>query len=262
LRDAVATAKGDLWTLDFARGVRTRFTFRQSFGSPAVWSPDGKSIIFAAGNTLDTIYEKASSGAGEEKELLKKPGEIKVPSSWSRDGRFLLYDTADVPKTGSDLWVLPLEGERKPALLLGTEFNESGGSFSPDMRWIAYESNDSGRYEIYVRPFNASGSSGPSLGEGKWQVSKDGGSFPLWRGDGKELVFRASNGSPMAVDVSSNGAAFQPGVPKQLFALPQNVGDWNITADGKRFLVSMPPKQESASTPITIVLNWQAELKK
>jgi serine/threonine protein kinase/Tol biopolymer transport system component len=262
VRDAAASANGDLWTLDFARGVRTRFTFRQSFGSPAVWSPDGNRIIFAAGNTLDTISEKASSGAGEEKELLKKPGEMKVPSSWSRDKRFLLYDTANVPKTGEDLWVLPLEGERKPVLLLGTEFNESDGSFSPDMRWIAYDSNESGRYEIYVRPFNSYGSSGPSLGEGKWQVSKDGGSAPEWRADGKELVFRASNGSPMAVEVGTNGAAFQPGVPKQLFALPLNVNDWDMTADGKRFLISMPPKQESTNTPITVVLNWQAELKK
>ena len=138
--------------------------------------------------------------------------------------------------------------------------------FSPDTRWVAYTSNESGRYEVYVRPFLASGPSGtPSLGEGKWQVSKDGGSAtitPAWRADGKELVFPAPNGSPIAVDVSANGAAFQPGVPKQLFALPPNVGDWDMTADGKRFLVFMPSKQESANTPITVVLNWQAELKK
>jgi len=267
VRDVAVGVAGDLWTLDIARGIRTRFTFRHSTGSPAVWSPDGKSIIFAAGNTLDTIYEKASSGAGEEKELLKKPGEIKVPSSWSRDGRFLLYETANVPKTGSDLWVLPLEGDRKPVQLLGTEFNEIRGSFSPDMRWIVYASNDSGRFEIYVRPFissgpGASGSSGPSLGEGKWQVSKDGGTQPKWRADGKEVIFRALNGPPMAVDISTSGAAFQPGVPKQLFALPSNVGDWDMTADGKRFLVAMPLNQQSANTPITVVLNWQAELKK
>jgi hypothetical protein len=262
VRDALLDAAGDLWTLDFARGVRTRFTFRRSFGSPPVWSPDGNHIIFSAGNTLDTIYEKASNGAGEEKELLKKPGEIKVPTSWSPDGRFLLYFTANVPETGQDLWVLPLEGERKPALLLGTEFNEEEGRFSPDMRWIAYESNDSGRYEIYVRPFNVSGSSGPSLGEGKWQVSKDGGTAPKWRGDGKELVFSGPSGSQLAVEVSTNGAAFQPGVPKQLFALPQTAGDWAMTSDGKRFLVHMPPNQQTVSTPITMVLNWQAELKK
>jgi Tol biopolymer transport system component len=193
--------------------------------------------------------------------LFKKAEEIKVPTSWSSDGRFLLYFTALVPGTGYDLWVLPLQGDRKPVLLLGTEFNERYGSFSPDMRWIAYDSNESGRVEIYVRPFNASGSSGPSLGSGKWQVSKDGGGQPKWRADGKELIFRAPNGSPMAVDASVGESAFQPGVPKQLFAAPTNNG-WDVTADGKRFFMAVPPNQKATDEPITVVLNWQAELKK
>ncbi len=255
VRDAPPNVVGDIWTLDFARGVRTRFTFRQNAGSFAVWSPDGSRIAFAGGNLLDTLYEKASSGAGEEKELLKKPGEVKAPTSWSRDGRFLLYYNF----LKQDLWVLPLEGDRKPVLLLGTEFQEREGSFSPDMRWIAYTSNVSGRAEVYVRPLTASG---PSLGEGKWQVSKDGGTLAKWRADGKELIFRAPNGSPMAVDVTTTGAAFQAGVPKQLFALPPNVGDWDVTADGKRFIAGVPPAQQNVQTPITVVLNWEAALKR
>ena len=266
VRDAFTNVRGDIWTLDFARGVRTRFTFRQTDGSNPIWSPDGSRIAFAAGNLEDTLYEKASSGAGDEKELLKKPGEIKAPTSWSRDGRFLLYNTFNVAKTLQDLWVLPLEGDRKPALLLGTEFQEREGSFSPDMRWIAYTSSESGRPEVYVRPFTASGASGstgaPSLGEGKWQVSKDSGTLAKWRADGKELIFRAPNGSPMAVEVTATGAAFQVGVPKQLFALPPNVGDWDVTADGKRFLAAVPPVQQTAQTPITVVLNWEAGLKR
>ena len=266
VRDGNATSPGDIWTLDFARGVRTRFTFRQSPGSAPVWSPDGSRIAFAAGNLEDTLYEKASSGAGDEKELFKKSGEIKIPTSWSRDGRFLLYNTLTVPKTGQDLWVLPLEGDRKSVLLLGTEFNEREGSFSPDMRWIAYTSSESGRPEVYVRPFTASGASGssgaPSFGQGKWQISKDGGGLAKWRADGKELIFRAPNGSPMAVDVTTTGAAFQAGVPKQLFALTPNVGDWDVTADGKRFLAAVPPVQQTAQTPITVVLNWEAGLKR
>ena len=253
--------RGDIWTLDVARGVRTRFTFRQTDFSLPVWSPDGSRIAFAAGNTLDTLYEKASSGAGDERELLNKPGEGKVPTSWSHDGRFLLYYT--FLNRQEDLWVLPLEGDRKPALLLGTEFGEREGSFSPDMRWIAYSSNESGRPEVYVRPFLASGATGaPSLGEGKWQVSKDGGTLAKWRADGKELIFRAPNGSPMVVDVTTAGAAYQAGVPKQLFALPPNVGDWDVTADGKRFIVGVPPVQQTAQTPITVVLNWEAGLKR
>jgi Tol biopolymer transport system component/predicted Ser/Thr protein kinase len=268
VRDAPMPANGDIWTLDFARGVRTRLTFRQALGSFPVWSPDGSRIAFS-GSNWDSLYEKASSGAGEEKELLKKPGEQKLPDSWSHDGRFLLYYTFNVAQNGQDLWALPLEGDRKPVLLLGTKFNEREGSFSPDMRWIAYTSNESGRTEVYVRPFLASGASGasgtsgaPSLGEGKWQVSKDGGTLAKWRADGKELIFRAPNGSPMTVDVTATGAAFQAGVPKQLFALPPNVGDWDMTADGKRFLAAVPPVQQTTVTPITVVLNWQAALQK
>lgn len=268
-RDAAQQATGDIWLLDFTRGVRTRLTFRQSLGSYPVWSPDGSRIFFAAGNALDTIYEKAASGAGEEKELWKKPGEIKRPTSVSRDGRFLLYFTANVPKTGSDVWVLPLDGREgaagKSALLLGTDFNEAYASFSPDGRWMAYVSNESGRGEVYVRPFVSSGSSGPTLGEGKWQVSKDGAAaaLPKWRADGKEIVFMGSNNAMMAVDVNGSGTAFQMGSPQQLFTARTNLG-WDVTADGKRFLMTVPPAQgaEGAQTPITVVLNWQADLKR
>jgi serine/threonine-protein kinase len=262
VRDAGLGANGDIWLLDFARGVRTRLTFRQSHETQAVWSSDGTHILFSDGNSVpDTLFAKAASGAGEEKELLKKPGEVKVPTSWSHDGRFLLYHTPLTPRTGSDLWVLPLEGHHKPVLLLGAQFNEANAIFSPDERWIAYTSDESGRYEVYVRPFVA-GSSEPTLGEGKWQVSKDGASGrPKWRADGKEILFPALNGSPMAVDVAASGAAFQMGTPKQLFAMPANSG-WDATADGKRFLATLSPvQQNNTQTPITVVLNWQAVLK-
>jgi Tol biopolymer transport system component len=265
-RDAAPQTRGDIWLLDFARGTRTRLTFRQNLGSSPVWSPDGSRIAFSSGDSIDTIYEKSASGAGEERELLKKPGEIKFPTSWSHDGRFLLYNTFLVPQTGSDLWVLPLEGDRKPVLLLGTNFNEGNGTFSPDGRWVAYASNESGRNEVYVRPFVASGTSakggGPSLGEGKWQVSKDGGTNPSWRADGKEIVF-SFRLAILSVDVSGSGAAFQMGTPKQLFTAPANNG-WDVTGDGKRFMMIVPPNQgqQTAPTPITVVLNWQADSKK
>jgi Tol biopolymer transport system component len=264
-RDAAQTLPGDIWLLDFARGVRTRLTFHQGDGSYPVWSPDGSRIFFSTGNPMDTIFEKAVNGAGEDRELLKIPGEAKIPSSASRDGHFLLYHAANVPKTGSDLWVLPLDGQganRKPVLLLGTDFNERYASFSPDGRWIAYMSNESGREEIYVRPFVSSGSSGPALGEGKWQVSKDGGALPKWRDSGKEIVFMGLNDAMMAVDVNGSGAAFQMGTPQRLFTARTNQG-WDVTADGKRFLMTAPPGQGAATqTPITVVLNWQADLKR
>ena len=122
-------------------------------------------------------------------------------------------------KNGNDIWVLPLEGNRKPAPLLATEFSEAEAVFSPDMQWIAYPSNESGRYEVYVRPFVAAGGSGaPSLGEGKWQISKDGGFLPRWIADGRQIVFETvGNGALMAVDVKAKGARFEAGVPVQLF---------------------------------------------
>jgi eukaryotic-like serine/threonine-protein kinase len=261
-RDAAGQTRGDTWLLDFARGVRTRLTFRQSLGSYPVWSPDGSRIAFSAGDSPNTIYEKSASGAGEEKELLKKPGEVMLPTNWSHDGRFLLYYTANVPKTGADLWVLPLDGDRKPVPLLRTEFNEGLGAFSPDGRWVAYVSDESGRNEIYVRPFVASGPSGPSLGEGKWQVSKDGGNNPRWRADGKEIIF-IFNLAVMSVDVNGGGAGFQMGTPQHLFKASANNG-WDVTGDGKRFMMIVAPNQgvQAAPTPITVVLNWQADLKK
>jgi eukaryotic-like serine/threonine-protein kinase len=254
-----AAVPGDIWVLDFARGVRTRLAFRQTNGWFPVWSPDGGRIAFSAGATLDTIYEKSASGTANEKELFKKAGEGKAPTSWSGDGRFLLYFTAVGPVTGRKLWVLPLEGDRKPVLLLGSDFNPSHGSFSPDGRWIAYVSNESGRNEIYVRPFVASG---PSLGEGEWPVSKDGAKdeTPKWRGDGKEILFSALNNAIMAVDVNGSGAAFQMGAPKQLFIAPANAS-WDVTRDGERFLMSVAQAQNTRDA-ITVVLNWQADLKR
>jgi serine/threonine protein kinase/Tol biopolymer transport system component len=274
VRDAPSNEPGDLWTLDFLSGRRTRFTFRQSVGADFVlrqsvgasfvWSPDGSRIAFAAGNNMDTIYEKASSGAGDEKELLKEPGTIHSPTSWSSDGRFLLYHTTNTPKTGWDVWVLPLQGDRKPVLLLGTTFNEWAARFSPDMRWIAYVSNETGRREIYVRPFVASGPSGvPALGEGKWLVSKDGGNYPKWRADGKEIVYDdfPSSSVKTVVEVKARGAVFEYGVPQQLFPGPIDFGAWDVTPDGQRFLSSAPQVQQSA-VPINVVLNWPAQLKK
>jgi eukaryotic-like serine/threonine-protein kinase len=264
VRDAPTGAQGDLWTLDFASGRRTRLTFRQSQGSEGVWSPDGINIAFAAGNNRDAIYEKAASGAGDEKELLKEPGKVHVPTGWSHDGRFLLYHVNNASTAGADMWVLPLQGDRKPALLLGTDFNEGVAHFSPDMRWIAYTSTESGRNEVYVRPFLASGPSGaPALGEGKWQVSKDGGSEAHWRADGKEIIFQAPpNGTKkMAVDVTAKGAALEIGIPEQLFQTPVDYG-WDVTSDGKRFAVTLPQIQQAAQLPITVVLNWPAQLKK
>ncbi len=281
-RDTPFTGRGDIWVHDLARGVRTRLTFHQSYGSPPVWSPDGTRIAFSAGDQLpDTMYEKAANGTGSEKELLKMAGSAIGPTSWSRDGRFLLYLATSFSGGAAakgkgrggaigdpfDLWVLPLEGDGKPVLLLGTRFGEGYGTFSPDGRWVAYVSDESGRNEVYVRPFVSSGPAGPSLGEGKWQVSKDGATQapPMWRSDGKELLYGGLNpaNALLSVEVNGRGVALEIGTPKQLFIIPPTAS-FSMSSDGKRFLASIPPgsSPQSAMTPITVVLNWQADLKK
>jgi eukaryotic-like serine/threonine-protein kinase len=171
-----------------------------------------------------------------------------------------LFFTSVDPKTGPDIWVLPLEGDRKPAPFLRTEFNEDWASISPDGHWIAYQSNESSRPEVYVRPFSPPGSANSSSARGKWQVSKAGGGRPHWRGDGKELFYFSADAKLMAVDVSAN-AAFQAGIPQPLFNLPPNA-DPRVTPDGKRFLIAAPPQQSTAEVPITMLLNWPALLKR
>ena len=206
------------------------------------------------------LYRKLSKGAGED-ELLLKSDQDKVPTSWSRDGRFLVFYSID-PKTSMDLWVVPLEGDRKPFLFLRTEFVEALGSFSPDGRWIAYVSSESGNLEVYVRPFAPPGrESSTGAPGGRWQVSKGGalGAAPLWRADGKELFYRSHSGALMAVDVSTS-PTFQVGGVRRLFDLLANL-DVDAPADTKRFLIGMP-QQDSGPQAITVVQNWQAGLKR
>jgi serine/threonine protein kinase/Tol biopolymer transport system component len=261
-KDSPYNVQGDLWALDFSSGLRTRLTIRKNVYSPAVWSHDGTRLAYAAGNFGDTLYEKASSGVGDETELLKEPGVRHFPTSWSSDGRFLLYHTENAPKTGYDVWVLPLQGDRKPVLLLGEAYNEWAGVFSPDMHWIAYASLETHFVDVYVRPFLVSAQTGnPSLGEGKWQVSKNGGNWPDWRNSG-EILF---NGVPIdstvfAAPVKTTGAVFESGAPERLFANP-NVS-FSIATDGQRFLLVSPQIQRSAPGSINIVLNWPALMKK
>jgi Tol biopolymer transport system component len=266
VRDVPYGHEGDLWMVDLGNGRRTRFTFLRSDYSPAVWSPDGSRIAFGGGNLGDTLYEKASSGVGDEKVLLKEPGKRHYPTSWSRDGRFLLYHTENTPKTGNDLWVLPLQGDHKPERLLGDVFNEWAGVFSPDSRWIAYASTGTGGGNVYVRPFLALGPSGvPAVGEGKWQVSKDGGNWPKWIG--KEILFTdvPSGTSAYTVQVNTSSAVFESGIPQRLFNLGRyqwgDFGGLEVSPDAQRFLWAGPQAQRTAQAPITVVLNWQEELK-
>jgi eukaryotic-like serine/threonine-protein kinase len=259
---------GDIWLLERTRGTISRFTFdaSQDNGAP-LWSPDGSRIVF---NSLRGgswgLYQKLSNGAGNDELLLRTNNLPVAPMSWSPDGRFIVYWLND-QKTLTDLWVLPMTGDRKAFPFAQTPFAEYDGQVSPDSRWIAYASNETGRSEVYVRPF-------PS-GAGKWQISTDGGSWSQWRRDGKELLYMGSV-APIklfAVDVKANGATFEAGVPKGLFdtgvVFPAHAGGiyraYAASRDGQRFLIARSPSaggDDAAHAPITVVVNWTAALKR
>jgi Tol biopolymer transport system component/predicted Ser/Thr protein kinase len=250
-----------VWMLDVTRGASTRLTFEGGGAGNATWSPDGAEIVYApdGGNSRD-LYRKPASGAGQG-ELLVHSEETKTPQDWSRDGRFLLFLQRE-KNTGTDLWALPMQGDRKPFPYLTTPFAKTQARFSPDGRWVVYTSIESGIKEVYVQPF-------PAASGGKWPVSSGGGSQPRWSRDGKELFYFAPDSSLMEVSVGAGGGTFEPGVPKALFRAPVLGGSggapnvawrWDISPDGKRFLMNTT-LDDAATAPVTVVLNWQSGMK-
>ena len=246
----------NLWLLELERGGQTRFTFSQSSSDAyAAWSPDGALIAFSSSRAGHfDLYQHSGNGAGED-ELLLKSNIDKIVYDWSRDGRFLMYSERNSQGL-NELWLLPMsgDGERKPIPFLRANFDQREGRFSPDGRWVAYRSTESGRSEIYVRPFPP-----PPGGGGKWMISQGGGNLPHWSRDGKEL-FYVIDGQVMVSEVNASGSAFQPGTPKLLF---KGVGltTFDVSADGTRFLFPILGA-EMTGVPFTVVLNWMALLKK
>jgi dipeptidyl aminopeptidase/acylaminoacyl peptidase len=190
--------------------------------------------------------------------VLLKSNLHKRAMSWSRDGKFLLYSTSQQPNFGhEDLWVLPMQGDRTPYPFLQTRFDESGARFSPDGRWVAYHSNETGRYEVYVREFVTSKDSAGS--GGKWLVSKDGGAGAEWREDGKELDYGDLNRNVMSVSVDTT-RTFQASAPHELFQMPAGPNVSAVPGDLKRFLIAVPVEKK-ASQEFTVLLNWTSALK-
>ncbi len=197
------------------------------------------------------MYQKASSGAGGEQVLLKSPL-LKYPGDWSRDGRFLIYEQID-PKTKNDIWILPLSGDQKPFPYLQSQFTERWPKLSPDGRWLAYTSDETGRNEVYVQTFPAPGS--------KYQVSANGGGRPVWSRDGKELFYLAEDRKLMAVEVTT-GSRFEAGAPKSLFEVRTGpTSRYDVSPDGRRFLV-ISAQDAASAQPMTVVVNWHAGVKK
>ena len=246
--------EGEVWLLETARTNATRFTFTsEPLLSPA-WSPNGETIIFSSQRKGPSdLYKKSLTGTGEEEVFIESP-DYKSACSWSADGRFFAYALID-PKTGWDIWILPMFGDHKSFPFVNSPFNETGAQFSPDGRAMAYASNESGRLEIYVSPFPGPG--------GKWQVSNRGagGARPNWRGDGRELYYITPDHKKlMAVEIKA-GPAFEIGATKTLFEVPSRIRSYDVTSDGQRFIVDMPISEETPPT-ITLVVNWTATLKR
>ena len=238
------------WVLEFARGVATQLTFGPHSNFNPIWSPDGRTIAYGSVGT--GIYRKPANGAGGE-ELLVRSKSLAVPKSWSPDGRFIVYAQIN-PETGADLLAVPVEGDRKPFVVVATPATEDQGQFSPDGHWLAYTSNESGQSEIYAIPFP------PSASGGKWMVSRGGGVQPRWRPNGRELFYISPDSKMMSVEVTT-GPVFQSGTPRPLFqteivdtGIRTGPLSWDLAPDGNRFLIITPNLSDTSS--LTVALNW------
>jgi eukaryotic-like serine/threonine-protein kinase len=260
------TANYQISVYDLSRGTNVRLTFGPWRNQSPVWSPDSKTIAYAANqNGLNNqLFRKNSDGTGGE-ELLAESGGNKFATSWSADGRFIAYNSNTEGKSNSELWILPLFGDRKPFAFLKTNSNVAEGRFCPRGGWIAYSSDESGRSEVYVTSFPGH--------QGKWQVSQSGGSMPRWRRDAKELFYLAPNSQLMVAEVNCTASTFgivavhplfhmrlAPGPP--IYDLGPTAGQigYDVSPDGQRILVNSPAEGDLA--PITVILNWAAQLTK
>ncbi|MGB6431390.1 MAG: protein kinase [Candidatus Acidiferrales bacterium] len=261
-RDSQDHSDKDIWLLDIARGTSTRFTFGGSWNDVPIWSPDGKEIVLASNRDgVFDLYEKPADGATDE-QILLRTNRNKIPLSWSHDGRYLLYAvTQNFTGGRDDLWVLPMQGDRTPFPFSRTQFDQTDAQFSPDGRWVAYSSNESGLHEIYVREFTVPPA--PTETGEKWLVSNGGGLFPRWRADGKEIVYFANGyGKEISVSVDAGpGHSFHAGVPKELFKVPPGIAGADASRDLKKFLLAVPENKTGPQT-FTVVVNWASTLQK
>jgi Tol biopolymer transport system component len=247
----------DLWLLDLERGPASRFTSASALNIYPVWSPDGRMILFTP--SALRIFRKDSGGTGEEQRVTEGSNQ-QYANDWSRDGRFLIYHEI-AAGTERDLWILPFTPEgkvpenAKPMPYLRTRFNEWNARFSPEPspRWVAYQSDETGRSEVYIRGFPEPRANVP--------ISTGGGQYPEWGAGGRELFYLAPDNKLMAVDLKITADAVTASTPRALFTLPIIENGWSPydTIDGQRFLVRAVPQQ---APPLTVIVNWPALLKK
>lgn len=236
----------NVWTVDLARGAFTKLTFDQ-FATRPVWSPDGLRLSYAvARDTPPNLYIKDADGAAPDTRVFRS--EIQMyPTAWTTDGSALIYHVVEAT-TGWDIWRVGIDGA-SPTALLNTRFNEREARLSRDGKWLAYQSDESGRYEVYVVPAAVSGR--------KWQISTSGGTLPVWRKDGRELLYRDAQGVLQSMSITTADGVFEPAVAKPLFKLPGDAFD--VTADGQKILI-IRTAGDPVSPPLTVVMNWTAGL--
>lgn len=251
-RDA-QDGSSNIWLMDVRRQTALRLTMGRSPDSSPIWSPDASRIAFASDREgAANVYVTSASGGGKQELLLSSPKPARVAlNDWSPDGRALLYSGTS-RENGSDLWMLPLDEERKPRPIAGTPFNESDGRLSPDGRFVAYVSDETGRDEVYVQPFPPS--------PGKWQISTAGGTLPRWRSDGRELLFVTAEGTLVAVPIQLVPPPLRSATPQPLFMM-RGVSDYVISRDGSRILARTALRKRG-DNELHIVLNWATELRK
>jgi len=255
----------DVWGFDTTRGVKIPLTFGASSGQGnlyPVWSPDGKYVAYTSyRNGKYSLYQKSADGSGSETLLLEGIDHFRVPTSWSTDGKFLVYHEgvsggtyANGVPGGWSIWVLPLFGDHKAYPFIQSTFSAREASFSPDGKWLAYCSNESGEYRVYVVPFPGPG--------GKWQVSLGEGRSPLWRSGGKEIFYLSADNKLMAVNVETSGGSLAAGEARALFDSHSYgvFGRYDASVDGQRFVVAYEGRNRT-STTLTSVVNWTADLK-
>jgi Tol biopolymer transport system component len=247
----------NLTVWDFARAVATRLTFEKVAVQAPVWSPDSRQLAYQiAGKGL---YRKSISGANQPELLVQ--GASAVPLDWSHDGKFLIYRTNAA--TGRDIWAVPfIDGIKpEPFPVLAEPFQQDTARLSPDGKWLAYSSNESGSRELYIQSFLPPGSGGTV---GKWQVSNTGGVNPVWRGDAKELYYSNPDGDIMVVGVHPQGTGLQLDGPKLLLKAgmdPAALHTFDATPDGQKFIVRLAPNGSATDVRYTVVTNWQSSLK-
>jgi predicted Ser/Thr protein kinase len=257
----VTDQESQIWLYDLSRNTLTRLTFQGNENNAAAWTPDGKRIAFTSNQRPYHLFWQMADGSGGLEGLNGSSNNTpnntynQVPMSWSSDGKLLAFIEIN-PATGYDIWVMRVS-DRKAQPFLQTQFNETVPRFSPDGNWLSYMSDESGRYEVYVQPYPGPG--------GKWQISTDGGTEPVWNPNGRELFYRSGD-KMMAVEITTH-PSFGAGSPRKLFQgpylpTPLSNPNYDVSADGQRFLMLKPVDQEqNAPTQINVVLNWFEELK-